>query len=56
MAVLSPQYRLSWSGQETEDLKEINRRLAVQLQHADEMIRALFSVVKDLTARVEALE
>jgi len=55
MAAKSKPYELSWEGQ-PKDLQEVNQRLAQQLRNANQMIDILFLAVKDLTARVEALE
>lgn len=55
MAAKSKPHELTWEGNPTEPA-EINRRLAIQLNNANKMIDILFLAVKDLTARVEALE
>lgn len=48
-------YILSWDGNPT-DPKDVNRQLVMQLSNANKMIDILYTIVKDLTARVEALE
>lgn len=55
MSAKSKPHNLSWEGN-PKDLAEINRRLALQLSNANTMIDILFTAVKDLTSRVEALE
>ena len=55
MSAKSKPYELTWEGN-PQNLIEINHRLAIQLSNANKMIDILFTAVKDLTARVEALE
>ena len=55
MAIKSQPYRLSWE-EKAKDVEEVNRRLSIQLQRANDMMEILFKAVNDLTARVEALE
>jgi hypothetical protein len=55
MSARSKPYELTWE-QNPKDLAEVNRQLALQLSNANKMIDILFTAVKDLTARVEALE
>lgn len=54
MAIKSQPYRLSLD--QTQDLVALNKELAQQLNRADEMFEIIFKALKDLTARIEALE
>ena len=55
MAAKSKPYTLSWEVR-AKTLEEVNERLSRQLFNANEMIDILFTALKDLTSRVEALE
>ena len=55
MAAKSKPYELTWETKTTDPV-EVNRQLAIQLSNANKMIEILFTAVKDLTSRVEALE
>jgi hypothetical protein len=55
MAAKAKPYRLSWE-QQAKSLEEVNERLARQLFDANEMLEILFTALKDITTRVEALE
>lgn len=54
MSSLSKPLDLSWTSSAT--LVEVNRQLSTQLFNANKMIDELYTIIKDLTARIEALE
>ena len=55
MSAKSKPYEITWE-QSPQNLVELNRQLSIQLNNANKMIDILFTAVKDLTTRVEALE
>lgn len=55
MAAKSKPFDLAWE-MHPQNLNEVNRLLAIQLSNANQMIEILFTALKDITARVEALE